>query len=176
VQSNGDHRIAKGMLAGLIGGLAGALAMNQFQAVSRNVKDVWKHSAHQPEKPQPEGRSEEDDATMKTADRIAVLVTDRHLTREQKEAAGPCVHYVFGALVGAVYGALAEMAPVVTKAGGTAYGTAVWLGGDEIGVAMLGLAAPPTEYPLSVHANAFASHLVYGASLDLVRKGIRAIV
>jgi putative membrane protein len=170
-----DHRIAKGMLAGMIGGLTGALAMNQFQVVSENAQNLWKRSAHQPEKPQQQG-SQEDDATMKTADGIATLVTNRHLTQQQKKAAGPMVHYAFGAVVGAVYGALAEMAPAVTKAGGTAYGTAVWLAGDEIGVPILGLAAPPTQYPLSVHANALATHLVYGASLDLVRKGVRAIL
>lgn len=171
-----DHAISKGVLAGAIGGLAGAWAMNEFHAVSQGVSEAWKRSAHQPEKPQSQGQSEEDDATMKTADRLATLFTHRHLTKEQKKKAGPIVHYAYGALIGAVYGAIAEMAPLATKGIGTAYGAAVWLGGDEIGVPALGLSKPPTEYPVSVHAKALASHLVYGASLDLVRRGVRAVV
>jgi hypothetical protein len=173
---NRDHSVAKGVLAGMIGGLAGALAMNEFQAVSQGVSKAWKRSAHQPEKAQSQGDSQEDDATMKTADRLAMLFTHRPLTKEQKQKAGPVVHYVYGALMGAAYGAMAEMSPLATKGIGTAYGTAVWLGGDEIGVPALGLSKPPTEYPLSVHANSLASHIVYGASLDLVRRGVRAVL
>jgi len=169
-----EPRIAKGTIAGLIGGLAGALAMNEFQAVTQGVQHAWRRSAHQPEKPQQQGQSEADDATMKTADRIATLVSNRHLTREQKKKAGPIVHYAFGALAGALYGALAELTPMVTKGKGTGYGAAIWLGGDEIAVPKLGLSASPSEFPISVHAKALASHLLYGANLDLVRRGVRA--
>jgi putative membrane protein len=171
-----DHRIAKGLLAGLIGGLAGSIAMNEFQAVTKGVTEAWKRSAHQPEKPSAQNGSDEDDATMKAADRIAMLTSGNHLSRQQKKTAGPIVHYAFGAIVGVVYGALSEMAPVVTKGAGTAYGTAVWLGGDEVAVPMLELAGSPKATPVRVHANALASHLVYGASLEMVRRGVRALL
>jgi putative membrane protein len=173
---HGDRGIAKGVLAGLLGGLAGAWAMNEFQAVSQGVNKAWKRSAHQPEKPQSQGESQEDDATMKTADSLSMLFTHRHLSKDQKKKAGPIVHYAYGALMGAVYGAIAEMAPAATKGVGTAYATAVWLGGDEIGVPALGLSKAPTAYPASVHINGLATHLVYGASLDLVRRGVRALI
>ncbi len=173
---NADHVIAKGVLAGVLGGLAGAWAMNEFQAVSQGVSEAWKRSAHQPEKPQSHGDSEEDDATMKTADRIATLFTHQPLTQAQKKKAGPLVHYAYGAIIGAVYGAITELAPVAASGVGTAYGAAVWLGGDEIGVPALGLSKAPTEYPVSVHAKSLASHLVYGTSLELVRKGVRAVL
>jgi len=172
----GDHGIAKGVLAGALGGLAGAWAMNEFMAISQGVNKAWKRSAHQPEKPQSQGDSQEDDATMKTADRLAMLFTHRHLTSEQKKKAGPIVHYAYGALMGAAYGVIAEMVPITTKGIGTAYGAAVWLGGDEIGVPALGLSKASTAYPLSVHMNGLATHLVYGTSLDLVRRGIRALL
>lgn len=171
-----DQSIGKSVIAGIVGGLAGAWAMNEFQAVSRGVSEAWKRSAHQPEKPGSQGDSQEDDATMKTADRLALLFADQHLTKEQKKKAGPVVHYAFGAVVGAVYGVIADLAPSMTKGMGTAYGTAVWLAGDEIGVPALGLSKAPAEYPFSVHANSLGSHIVYGASLDLVRRGVRALL
>jgi putative membrane protein len=49
----------------------------------------------------------------------------------------------------------------------------VWLGADEIGVPALGLSGPPTQYPLSVHLYALASHLVYGFTTELVRRTLR---
>jgi uncharacterized membrane protein YagU involved in acid resistance len=113
---------------------------------------------------------------MKAADRLVLLVTHRHLTKEQKNKAGPIIHYAYGAVVGAIYGALAEMSPAVTKGIGTAYASAAWLVGDEIAVPKLGLSEPPAEYPVSVHANALASHLVYGTTTELVRRGVRAIL
>ena len=173
---NGDHPIAKGVLAGSIGGLAGAWAMNEFLAISQGVHKAWKRSAHQPEKPKSQGASQEDDATMKTADALANLFTHRHLTHEQKKKAGPIVHYAYGAVMGAVYGAIAEVAPVTAKGIGTAFGAAVWLGGDEIGVPALGLSKAPSAYPARVHINGLATHLVYGATLDLVRRGVRALL
>ncbi len=119
---------------------------------------------------------DEDDATMKAADRLVVLATHKHLTREQKRKAGPIVHYGYGALLGAIYGALAEMDLMVTKGIGTAFATTAWLAGDEVALSALGLAAPPTKYPISVHANALESHLVYGTTTELVRRGVRAVL
>jgi putative membrane protein len=172
-----ERSIAKGTLAGMIGGLAGSWTMNQLQAIKQQVQQAWKNSNHRQQNTlqQPNQNQDEDDATIKTADRLVLLVTHQHLTTEQKKKAGPIVHYGYGALLGAIYGALAELSPVVTKGVGTVYASAVWLAGDEIAVPKLGLSAPPTEYPVSVHANALASHLVYGASLELVRRGFRAV-
>jgi putative membrane protein len=175
-----NHAVVKGVFAGIIGGLAGAWAMNEFQSVSQTVSKAWKQSANQGDKSHQQGGdsqdSQEDDATMKTADRLAMIFTHQHLNKKQKKKAGPLVHFAYGALLGAVYGAISETAPMVTKGFGTAYGTAVWVGGDEIGVPAFGLSKPPTEYPLSVHANSLVSHVVYGASLDLVRRGVRALL
>jgi hypothetical protein len=37
----------------------------------------------------------------------------------------------------------------------------------------LGLSKPTTEYPLSTHAYALASHLVYGLTTEIVRGAVR---
>jgi hypothetical protein len=125
------RNITMGALAGAIAGLAGAWTMNQYSGISQNVQQAWKKSAHEPEQDGPQNSSDPDDATMKVADRLSSLFTHRSLTKEQKQKAGPVVHYAFGALLGALYGALAELSPTVAKGSGTAFASAVWLTGDE---------------------------------------------
>jgi putative membrane protein len=80
------------------------------------------------------------------------------------------LHYGFGALTGAAYGVLAELAPGVTRGVGVPFGTAVWLGADEIAVPAFGLSGLPWEHPPSVHARALAAHLVYGVATEGLRR------
>jgi hypothetical protein len=76
--------------------------------------------------------------------------------------------------MGAIYGAAVERRRRLTPAAGPMFGTALFLGADEIGVPLARLSAPPTAYPLSTHLKAMAAHLVYGVTADLVRRGVRA--
>jgi uncharacterized membrane protein YagU involved in acid resistance len=50
----------------------------------------------------------------------------------------------------------------------------VWVAADEIGMPLVGLAKPPTAYPLKDHATTFASHLVFGATTEVVRRLVLA--
>jgi hypothetical protein len=129
------------------------------------------------DKQQLKQQSDGEDATMKAADKIAETVTGgRHLTHEQRETGGPIVHYGFGALMGGLYGGLAEYADF-TKAGfGTTFGAALFAGADLFGVPAAGLGQWPTEYPVSSLANPFAAHLVYGATTELVRRATRKVL
>lgn len=174
-----QNSIAKGIMAGMLGGFAGSLTMNWFQTGIQKVRESRQKtdSKQRNEEAAQEAQqsSEEDDATVKTADRISMLVTHHHLNKEQKAKAGPVVHYAYGTLLGAVYGAMSEMSPLATKGAGAVYASAVWLLGDEFAVPKLGLAGP-REYPLSSHLSALASHLVYGTTTEMVRRGLRAII
>ncbi len=78
-----------------------------------------------------------------------------------------------GATSGLIYGIASEIAPVSTFSFGLPFGAAVWLVADDILVPALGLAKPATEYPLSTHAYALSSHLVYGLTTDIVRRMVR---
>src|SRR5207248_211947 len=95
------------------------------------------------------------------------------LAPAKKKPAGSAVHYAFGTLVGAAYGALAEAVPLSSRAYGTLYGAAVWLAADEIAVPALGLGERPTRTPPIAHVKALASHLVYGLTTDLTRRTIQ---
>ena len=156
----------RGIAAGMLGGLVASWTMNQFQALWSRLSQ---RGGQQPQQQKPEDQQEED-ATMKTASALSEKFLHRPLTREQKKIAGPLVHYVYGTLIGGLYGAAAEVMPAMTSEAGLLFGTAVWLGGDEAALPLLGLSKPPTQYPLSTHANALAAHFVYGLTADRVRR------
>jgi putative membrane protein len=121
-----------------------------------------------------EQKSEEsDDATMKTAAWLLDSVAGITLSKEQKKTAGPVVYYVFGAAMGALYGALMEHKHGFSAADGAVWGAALFVGADEVVVPALGLSEPPTKYPLALHASALTAHLVYGLTTEVVRRKTR---
>lgn len=113
-------------------------------------------------------RGQKEDPTAKVGAAGAHLVGLR-LSKEQKPFASHIVHYAFGASVGAVYGAVAEMVPRVTAAWGFLSGVAVWFGAHVTAVPALGLADPPTRQPVGQEVEEFGLHLIYGTTTELVR-------
>jgi uncharacterized membrane protein YagU involved in acid resistance len=72
---------------------------------------------------------------------------DQPLTKKENHLAGVGVHYAFGATSGALYGAVAELAPLTKIAQGTGFGLGVWFAGVEVAIPLLGLSEPPWRYP-----------------------------
>jgi putative membrane protein len=187
-ERSGDGRdVVKGLIAGVVGGFVASVMMNQFQQLWQKLAEGEErgHGAQSMQEGSPHHGagemlrergvdSEDDDAAERTASAIAVGVFDHELTEREKEKAGTAVHYAFGVGTGAVYGAAAELAPVLTSGAGLPFGTAVWLAADEGLVPLLGLSKSPTEYSLSTHAYSLASHFVYGLTAELVRRAVRA--
>ncbi len=173
----------KGLAAGLVGGLVASWTMNQFQAVWSKVTEGFEkpHGAQSMKPSEGKGMpqaskeesEEQDDATVKAARAVSEAIFGHELTESEKAAAGAAVHYGFGTAVGGLYGAVAELSPEVTMGTGLPFGTAFWLVADETAVPLLGLAKGPTEYPLSTHVYALASHLIYGLTAELVRRTVR---
>ena len=182
-KGHNDGSVWKGLTAGLIGGLVASWMMNRFQ-------DVWSELSEGDEKSQGEQSSqqgpgngstgqqqsgeEQEDATVKAASSISEGIFDHELTKGEKKIAGPAVHYAFGTATGGLYGAAAEIAPNVTAGAGLPFGAAFWLVADETAVPLLGLSKGPTEYPLSTHVYALASHFVYGLTAEVVRRAVRS--
>lgn len=168
---------AKGIAAGIAGGLAGAWAMNQFQTVWSKASERLSgdgSSANGAGNEQEQSSSgESEDATMKAADKISSGLLRRPLNKEQKKKAGPLVHYAFGALAGAAYGATVENEPKARLAAGAPFGAALFLAADETAVPLFGLSGAPWEYPWSSHVQALAAHVVYGVTTEFVRRGVR---
>jgi len=184
---NREPDVLKGAVAGFIGGLVASWTMNQFQsALSKLMEGIEKPHGAQSLKPsggqeavsemkrEPEENSEEqEDATEKIASAISEKVFGHELEKSEKETAGAVVHYAFGAAMGGVYGIAAEVVPEASTWWGVPFGAVFWMAADEVTVPLLGLAKPPTEYPLSTHAYALASHLVYGFTAEAVRRVVR---
>jgi putative membrane protein len=173
----------KGTAAGLVGGLVASWTMNQFQAAWTKAAEGFEkpHGAQsmqpsegrQPGQGSEQDNEDQDDATVKAAKAISEGIFGHQLRESEKESAGAAVHYAFGAATGGLYGAVAEVWPEVTLGAGLPFGAAFWLVADETAVPLLGLSKPPTEYSLSTHVYAFASHLVYGLTAELVRRAVR---
>jgi putative membrane protein len=183
-----EPEVWKGLAAGLAGGLVASWVMNQFQKIwSRETEGVEKphgaqslkpsggHMAVEEMKREPEANTEEqEDATEKLASAISENILQHQLTKDEKKLAGAAVHYAFGTMMGAAYGVAAEFVPQVGTGVGLPFGAVFWVVGDEVAVPLLGLAEAPTEYPLSTHAYALCSHLVYGLTTEAVRRALRA--
>ena len=182
VNDRGD--VLKGLVAGLAGGLIASWTMNQFQAAwTRIAEGADKSHGAQSMQPtegsdgnQGNDTAEQDDATVETAKVISRNVFGHELQESEKEPAGAAVHYAFGTVTGGLYGALAEVSPQVTMGAGLPFGAAFWLVADEVTVPLLGLSKGPTEYPVSTHAYALASHLVYGVTAELSRRALRQVL
>jgi hypothetical protein len=163
-----EPNIWKSAAAGAAGGLAGSLAMNQFQAavkaVSRSMSKLRDEDVHEAKQ-----ESGGDDATVKAASAISITFFQHDLTSDKKKWAGPAVHYGLGTMLDAVYGALAPFSRVSVGAG-VGYGAAVWLAADEVAVPLAGLAQAPTKTPVSSHISAAAAHLVFGVVTHFTRK------
>jgi uncharacterized membrane protein YagU involved in acid resistance len=176
----------KGLAAGVVGGLVASAVMNEFQALLSKLAgdEERSHGAQSLQQGSPEhgvGRElrergsddETDDAPERLANAVSVGLTGRELTKSEKETAGTALHYAYGTSMAALYGAAAEFAPGVTAGAGAPFGATVWVTADEGVVPLLGLSKKPTEYPLSIHAYALASHLVYGLTVEVVRRAVR---
>ena len=181
---NGEANVLKGVVAGLAGGLIASWTMNQFQAAwTKLAGDDQKPHGAQSMQPsdgstgdQSQDMSEQDNATVETAKIISEHLFGHELQEDEKKPAGAAVHYAFGTATGGLYGALAEISPPVTAGAGLPFGAVFWLVADEVTVPLLGLSKAPTEYPLSTHVYAFASHLVYGMTAEYSRRALRQVL
>ena len=149
----------RGLAAGIAAGLVASLAMNLFQK-------AWASALPPPS-------SGDDPATVKAAQHASRAATGEYFAKEDKDAAGNAVHYLFGALLGGAYGLIAEYRPEVTKGFGTLFGAAS-AAFDEVGVPAAGLSGPPTELSAATHAYALASHVVFGGVTEATRRLVRA--
>ena len=146
----------KGLIAGAVGGLAGAAVMGPLHAAAGKLMK---------QKP-PKG----EDATVKVANAVATKLAHRKLRRSEKPIGGQVVHFAFGASMGALYGLLAESFPPLTLGGGALFGTAVYAGAHALAVPALDLAPSPLENDPALESTELASHVVYGLVTDAVRR------
>lgn len=179
-----ETHLVRGVVAGIAGGLVASWVMNVFianagQKLTEAAKSVTGQRPDERRDHQHDQATEEpkEDATMKAADAVVSTVTGgRHLSFEERQKGGPVVHYAFGALMGGLYGALAEYSSVARSGFGTVYGAGLFGGADMVAVPALHLSGSSADAPASTLATPFAAHLVYGVTTEAVRRLMRAIL
>lgn len=176
-----EHSAWKGLVAGAAGGLAGAIIMTEFQKAWNKTgeKRQASDSRTQRRSLRPHNgehkQEEKEDATIEAAGKLAHVV-GKELTHEQRKQASPLIHYGFGMAMGALYGMAMETSPRQVRAqripfAGSVFGSALFLGADEMAVPALGLAEASESS--SRHLYGWASHLVYGLTAEFVRRQVR---
>ena len=167
----------RGAAAGAIGGVVGSAAMVLFNhllaATGFGEDDAGVHHQHHRDDAKPndtDGTIADEPASRSAASDAAEAMAGRPLTEREKNIAGPLVHYAFGAAAGAIYGAAAARTPRITAGAGAPYGAAVFLTAGEVVVPLAGLARKPTAYPPERHVAALATHVVFGLTLEAVRR------
>ena len=150
--------LTRATAAGIVAGLAAGAAMNGFEAAYASATGM---------------KSEGEPTTTKAADKLAEATTGAKVPDPLRQAADPAVHYATAAALGLGYALVAETWRPVTAGAGTLFGAATAAVLDAGLVPALGLAPPPTETPPATHAYALASHLVFGVTLEAVRRRLR---
>jgi putative membrane protein len=144
----------KGFLAGAIGGLAGAAAKAAGEAM------------YPPR-------------TMGQIPAPAVLInrmSDRPLSEKEEEVSVRAIHWGFGALVGGVYGAVAEYQPSVTGRLGANFGLTLCGITHASALPLMGLTERPENQPVREHASDLVTHAVYGVTTEIVRRMARRVI
>lgn len=178
-----EKHLLRGILAGAGAGLAASWVMNVFMAGPGEQLRQSLQTREEKQQEQQHQRDQElsgepqEDATTKTADALFATATGgQHLSLEGRQKGGPVVHYGFGALMGALYGGLAEYSSAVKSGVGAGFGSALFAGADLVAVPSLHLSPPLRESPPETLVTPLAAHLVYGFTTELLRRGLRAIL
>lgn len=153
-------KVLRGAVAGAIAGAVASFAMDRFQAVVTALAS----SDDDGDRSEP--------ATEQAADAIAQHLAGREIADADKPLAGQAIHYALGVGLGIAYGIAAELRPSLTAGYGTGFGVATATLLDEAAVPAMGLGSAPWHTDLSTNVYSYASHLVFGATSELVRRQV----
>ena len=156
---NGNHNreadLARGFLAGALGGLIGT-----------GLKTLA-------EKYFPPRAPSADAPPAKLANRAAQAIAGERLTEQQKEVAEQGMHWVFGTVLGGVYGAAVEWLPALNDGMGLPFGAVVFGVMHEGALPAADLEPGHEDKDPVNERNEMISHLVYGFVTEAVRAQVR---
>ncbi|MBW6523698.1 DUF1440 domain-containing protein [Sphingomonas sp. RHCKR47] len=153
-------KVLRGVVAGAIAGAVASFAMDRFQAVVTALASSDDDGA------------QSEPATEQAADAVAQKVAGREIADADKPLAGQAIHYALGVGLGIAYGIAAEFRPSLTAGYGTGFGVATATLLDEAAVPAMGLGSAPWHTDLPTNIYSYASHLVFGATSELVRRQV----
>ena len=145
------RNMAKGLLCGMLGGVAGSVAKVAGELVYN---------------PRTQGQTPPPVVLERR-------IVGHTMTHGQELAGMQIIHFIFGAGTGAVYGVVAEVAPIVTAGYGSAFGVVLQIFTHESLVPLVGLDVPPWKQPVREHTSEVFTHVLYGVATEAVRRYLR---
>lgn len=107
-------------------------------------------------------------------DAASIGLTGHPIPEATKSFAEPAVHFLFGMAAGVAYVALARKIPVLRAGYGALFGFSFWLLAHEIALPLMDLSPTPAQMTLWEQGNELVSHIIFGATLEFVRRlGLR---
>ena len=159
-EANGstEKDLLKGIFAGLVAGLAATAA----KILAERMFPPRTHGEPEP--------------TEALSNQVSEELTGHQLSPAAQAVAAEGIHWGFGAVVGAAYGAIAEYYPAATAKDGASFGAA--LGGlmHQGALPALGLSAEPDDQTLRERTSELSSHVVYGVVAETVRRVVRKML
>ncbi len=178
--------VVRSLVVGAAAGLAATIVMDQFLSLASTAqKAIEKQKkladgespwliAH--EQAQQEQQQAGQENSTEIVARKIVEAAGKQLSPENRKQAAQAVDYGFGTLMGIVYSVSAEFLPEVASGGGTAFGTLLFLGADELAVPALHLSPPPSKTAPTDHLEHWSAHVVYGGALEITRSLLRRLL
>ncbi|MXQ14809.1 catalase family protein [Microvirga makkahensis] len=148
-------------LAGAIAGAAAVWVMDRVDWFNYRRGLDSPRTRRRTQQARPRGMDPAHLVAAETADTAGASLTPRQL-----DAAGLAVHYGFGMMPGALYGALRGRVAYLDAGRGSLFGLGLFLIKDEGINAAVGLSGRPRDYPWTAHARGLVAHLVYGLVTD----------
>ncbi len=163
----------KGAVAGLAGGLVGTWVKSQAEPVLQDLGERWfPPTPAEKEQLGADVQGHPDrmpPATMAQRATDAVGVT---LSRDETLEAQGVIHWAFGTGAGMAYGVLAEGTDA--EAGfGVPAAAVLFAATHGTALPASGVQADPRRMPAAWWVWELGSHLVYGLTVDVVRRGVR---
>ena len=152
---NREADLTRGFLAGALGGLIGTVV----KTVAERYLPVRPPNADAP--------------SAKLANRAAGAIASERLTDDQKAIAEQGMHWVFGTVLGGVYGAAVEWLPALNDGVGLPFGGAVFALMHEGALPAADLEPGHEGKDGELERNEMITHLAYGFVTEVVRAQVR---
>ena len=149
-----QSRLLKGLLAGLVAGVVAT-------AVKTLAERIYP--------PRTQGEPEPTEI-------LAEKLSGHPLDATTKAIESEAIHWGFGALTGAAYGALAEFYPAATSKEGASFGIALMTLTHGKALPAMGLSAEPEDQTFREQSSEAATHVLYGVVTERVRSMVRKVL
>ena len=154
-QQTHPHPSTRSLAKGLIAGLAAGIVATAAKSAAEKLYPPRTHG--EPEPPEV----------------LAEKIAGHDLQPSAKTIAAESIHWGFGAVTGAAYGALAEFYPAATAREGATFGMTLMALTHETALPAMGLSADRADQTTREKSSEMVTHVVFGVVAETVRRIVR---